>query len=147
MARSRELGSQGVRAARVRVPHRPRPPGERHVPSLVQGAFYLATGLWPLVHMRSFLRVTGPKTDLWLVKTVGGLIVVVGAALATAGWRGRASPELRGLALGSAAFLAMVDVTYVRQGRIPPVYLLDAAAELGLIALWTRSGPTAATGR
>ena len=36
-----------------------------------QGAFYLAAGLWPIVHRSSFERATGPKTDFWLVRTVG----------------------------------------------------------------------------
>ena len=30
-----------------------------------QSAYFAATGVWPIVHMPSFLRVTGPKTDLW----------------------------------------------------------------------------------
>jgi hypothetical protein len=34
------------------------------------------TGLWPLVSIGTFQQVTGPKTDLWLVKTVGVLIAV-----------------------------------------------------------------------
>ena len=47
----------------------------------IQGLYYLITGIWPLVHMESFLAVTGPKTDLWLVQTVGALIAVIGAML------------------------------------------------------------------
>jgi hypothetical protein len=86
--------------------------------------------------MRSFQRVTGPKTDLWLVKTVGGLIAVVGGVLTLAGLRGRVGPETTSLAMGSAAFLSAIDVTYVSKRRISRVYLLDAAAELGLVALW-----------
>jgi hypothetical protein len=35
--------------------------------ALVQGAFYVATGVWALVDLDSFMAVTGPKTDLWLV--------------------------------------------------------------------------------
>lgn len=49
--------------------------------ALAQGAFYLATGIWPLVSMRTFERVTGPKTDKWLVKTAGVLITAIGGAL------------------------------------------------------------------
>jgi hypothetical protein len=101
-----------------------------------QGAYYLATGVWPLLHMRSFLAVTGPKTDLWLVKTVGALVGVIGAALLEAGRRGRVTRETALLAGGSAAALAAVDVVYASRGRIPPVYLLDAVPELALAAGW-----------
>ncbi len=34
----------------------------------------MATGLWPLVHRRSFEAVTGRKTYWWLVNTVGSLL-------------------------------------------------------------------------
>ena len=36
------------------------------------GVANLAGGLWPLLHIRSFEWVFGPKTDRWLVKTVAG---------------------------------------------------------------------------
>lgn len=42
------------------------------------GAFMLATGMWPLLSIKSFQAVTGPKEDLWLVKTVGCLLTVAG---------------------------------------------------------------------
>jgi hypothetical protein len=42
----------------------------RHVAS-VQAAFYVGTGVWPLMHRRSFEWMTGPKTDFWLAQTVG----------------------------------------------------------------------------
>ena len=32
--------------------------------ALVQGIFYFLTGIWPLLSMETFLKVTGPKTDL-----------------------------------------------------------------------------------
>ena len=46
--------------------------------ALLQGIFYVATGVWPLIDIVSFQVVTGPKTDLWLVKTVGVLVTVIG---------------------------------------------------------------------
>lgn len=104
--------------------------------ALSQGLFYAATGIWPLVHMRSFEAVTGPKADRWLVRTVGALIGVAGGAMISAAQRGRVTPEIRALAVGSAAVLAVIDITYVAKKRIPPVYLLDAAAELGLVGAW-----------
>ena len=45
--------------------------------AMIQGAYFLATGIWPLLHLASFMRVTGPKTDRWLVKTVGALVAVL----------------------------------------------------------------------
>ena len=101
-----------------------------------QAAFYIVTGIWSLVGIRSFQKITGPKVDIWLVKTVGALVTVIGGALGLAGYRNRLTPEVTLLAAGSAAGLATIDIVYVAQKRIRPVYLLDAAAEAGLIALW-----------
>ncbi|QRK10785.1 hypothetical protein JQX13_12350 [Archangium violaceum] len=102
---------------------------------VAQGVFYLASGVWPIVHLRSFEAVTGPKPEGWLVKTVGALIAVVGGTLLAAGLRRRVTPELMLLAAGSAASLAAVDVVYSPQ-RISPVYLLDALAEGVLVTAW-----------
>ena len=104
--------------------------------AVAQGAFYVATGVWPILHMRSFEAVTGEKTDDWLVKTVGALIAVAGVTMITAGLRRRVTPEIALLAAGSAAALATVDVVYTNKGVIRPVYLLDAVAEAGLIGGW-----------
>lgn len=104
-----------------------------------QAAYFLVTGVWPLVHIRSFEWVSGPKVDRWLVKTVGALVGVVGAAIGLAAWRRRITPEIELLAVGSALALAAIDVVYVARRRIRPVYLLDAAMELALIVGW-RSG-------
>jgi hypothetical protein len=45
--------------------------------ALAQGAYYLLTGVWPLLSLRTFELVTGPKTDDWLVRTVGVLVLAV----------------------------------------------------------------------
>jgi hypothetical protein len=108
----------------------------RRTLALAQGAYFLATGIWPLVHMSSFLRVTGHKRDLWLVRTVGALIGVTGATILSAAQRDRITGEIAFLAAGSAGALGAVDTIYTSRGRIPPVYLLDAVAEAGLVALW-----------
>jgi len=103
--------------------------------AIAQGAFDVVTGVWPIVHLRSFEAVTGPKPEGWLVKTVGALITVIGGALLSGGLRRRVSPELMLLAAGSAAALAAVDVIYSPQ-RISPVYLLDAALEGVIVTGW-----------
>jgi hypothetical protein len=108
--------------------------------ALAQGIFYIVTGVWPLVSIRSFEAVTGPKADRWLVKTAGVLIMAIGAALTMAGWRRSVTREIRLLAVGSALGLTGIDVVYVARGRIAKVYLLDAAAELALAAGWALAG-------
>src|SRR5690349_12706339 len=90
----------------------------------VHGIYFFGTGIWPILHMRSFLAVTGPKQDLWLVRTVGALIAVIGVALFFA----RETPFI--LAIGSSVSLAFVDVYYVARRVIAKVYLLDAVPEI-----------------
>ena len=105
----------------------------------VQSAYFVLTGVWPLVHMRSFLAVTGPKHDLWLVKTVGVLVTVVGLAIGMAAYRRNVSPEIMLLAAGSAAALGVVDLVYVLRRVISKIYLLDAVAEMILVVAWLLS--------
>jgi hypothetical protein len=105
----------------------------------IQGIFYLINGLWPIFHISSFMAVTGEKTDLWLVKTVGGLIALSGLAFFRERFVTNPSKTLAFLALGQAAFLTGIDVYYVAKGTISPVYLIDALAESGLIALWIKT--------
>ncbi len=41
---------------------------------LVQGIYFLMTAIWPIVHLESFMIVTGYKTDQWLVQARALLI-------------------------------------------------------------------------
>lgn len=106
-----------------------------------QGAYFATTGIWSLVSLRSFERVTGPKTDGWLVKTVGVLVTAIGGTLGLVAQRRQPSPETALLAVGSACGLAGVDITYVAKRRIAPIYLLDALVALALVALWLSRSP------
>jgi len=103
---------------------------------LIHAAYDLVTGIWPVFGIESFQKVSGRKTDIWLVKTVTLLILVVGATIGSAGLRKRVTPEIAGLAIGSSAALTTIDVIYVSQRRISPVYLLDGLANVVLIAGW-----------
>jgi uncharacterized membrane protein len=115
--------------------------------SITQGFYYVVAGVWPLVSIGTFQRVTGPKTDLWLVRTVGVLVAVIGEVLILAGIRRRVAVEVPVLAASSAAGLAAIDVIYATTGRISRVYLADAAAELVLLGGWALAWLRAARGR
>ena len=102
------------------------------------GAFNVVGGLWPLLHIRSFEVVTGPKTDRWLVRTVAGLMVANGLVQ----WRAEPSSDglaaARRIGLGTAVTLASIDVAYAIPHRISRMYLVDAALEAGWALAWAR---------
>jgi hypothetical protein len=104
--------------------------------SSIQGFFYVLTGLWALVSIDTFQMVTGPKTDLWLVRTVGLLVFVSGAVLLLAAYRRHFPAEIILLGIGQALVLTAIDIFYVAVGRISTVYLLDAVAEIILVSMW-----------
>lgn len=95
------------------------------------GLFNVVTGVWPIVHMPSFEAVTGPKTDDWLVRTVGGLLVGNGLTQITG-----APDAARRVGIGTATTLAAIDLVYAPPGRIRRIYLLDALMQLGWAAAW-----------
>jgi hypothetical protein len=108
----------------------------RHV-AVAQGAFYLATGLWPIVGMRSFERASGPKVEKWLVKTMGALIAAVGGALLL-----QPARVARPLGVLAATALGACDVVFAGKGRIKKTYLLDAAVEAALVSAWAIALPS-----
>jgi hypothetical protein len=113
-----------------------------------QAAMYIATGVWPLVHMTSFEAVTGPKVDDWLVHTVGLLLAVIGSVLLAAAARRAIDGGTVALAAGTALALAAIDVVYVAAGTIAGIYLLDAVLEtlfaVGVLAAWRARRPRSA---
>ena len=111
-------------------------PAAWRVLAATQGIYFALTGVWPVVHIPSFMLVTGPKTDLWLVRLVGAMITVVGVILLDAARRGRLDRGVWGLGFWMPVVLGTVDVVYVINQTIPPVYLLDAVAEAAIAAWW-----------
>ncbi len=103
--------------------------------SRAHGLFNIVTGLWPVVHIRSFETVSGPKVDRWLVRTVGALTAANGLAQLTA--RGPEQRLSAQVGLGTSTVLAAVDVRYGAMGRISRIYLLDAAVQLAWVVAWT----------
>jgi len=102
------------------------------------GACNVVGGAWPLLHMRSFEAVLGPKTDRWLVKTVAGLLVANGVVQLRAATPAEARQAAR-IGVGTATVLLLADLRYAVPGRISRMYLLDGVLEAAWIAAWLRS--------
>ena len=116
-------------------PHRQR---ESFIRILIaaQATYTMLTAIWPLIHIDSFIAVTGPKEDIWLVKTVGALLIPVSVCLFSylfidSDWR----PAMILGSLTAFAF-ACIDFYYATTDVISNVYLADGVVELILFAGW-----------
>jgi hypothetical protein len=102
----------------------------RRDPLRTMSLYYVTTGVWPIVSLRTFMLITGPKTDTWLVQTFGAFIAATGSAL----WPRPATNDGRRVqvdaAVAAAFTLAVCDVFFVARRRISPIYLGDAIVEL-----------------
>ncbi|HWE11270.1 MAG TPA: hypothetical protein VG325_18110 [Solirubrobacteraceae bacterium] len=101
---------------------------------LVQGGYYVATGLLPFLSRRAFETLTGPKEEWWLVQTVSGLVLAIGGGLLCAAVEDSPPRSVVVVAAGSAVTLAGIDLIYAGNRRIAPTYLIDAGAEAGIAA-------------
>jgi len=93
----------------------------------VQGIYYLITGIWPMVHMESFVAVTGPKTDYWLVRMVALLSISIGAAILSQ----KRGPYV--LHFCAALSFIAIDCYYALNDVIWDIYLADAVAQAVVI--------------
>ena len=106
--------------------------------ALAHGAYLVFIGGWPLLHLKSFAKVTGPKPEGWLTRAIGASYANIGITLIQSALRGgRVRREVRSLAVRMAMTLAALDFYYagVRR-RISPVYLGNGVVQLGFALLW-----------
>jgi hypothetical protein len=103
---------------------------------IIQSVYFLLTALWPLLDIESFMAVTGPKTDIWLVKTVAALLIPVSICIALPLLVKMDPVPSAVLAFTSNVSFICIDVFYSLNGTISKIYLADAVIQLILFALW-----------
>jgi hypothetical protein len=86
------------------------------------------TGLWPFLHLDSFVAVVGPKPDVFQLHVTSGLIIVIAGSLIVGAQRPEPSTVILGIA--SALTFVVLDVAYARTLR--DVYWLDAVVEAAI---------------
>jgi hypothetical protein len=102
----------------------------------IQGLYTVLTALWGLLHIKSFMIVTGPKNDIWLVKTVSVVLLAIGCTFIThAITRNAKSPAIV-LGLFTSFGLAVIDFYYATADMISPVYMADGIIETIFGAVW-----------
>ena len=102
----------------------------------IQTFYYLITAVWALADIRSFILITGPKTDVWLVKTVAVLLLCICTCFGACLLVKKSSMPVTVLAISCCIGLAIIDCYYVLTNVISEVYLADAAVELILLICW-----------
>jgi hypothetical protein len=102
----------------------------------VQGIYTTLTALWGLIDIDSFMAVTGPKRDIWLVKTVSAILLAIGLSFIMQAFiRSNALPVIV-LALISSMGLAFIDSYYAINKVISKIYLGDAVLQILFCFVW-----------
>lgn len=104
--------------------------------SLIQGIYYLVTGLWPLVHIDSFMLVTGNVTDIRLIKTVGLLVTVIAITLLFSRFRVNDYSIIFTLGILCTLVFSAVDLYYTFAGELSKIYIIDAVVQIALFFMW-----------
>ena len=102
----------------------------------MQSVYTFLTAVWPLVDIQSFMEVTGYKTDIWLVKTVGALLIPITLCMVMHLFI-RTDPRPV-IVLGGTTALAFIgiDFYYALNDVIPDIYMADGAVECIFLAGW-----------
>lgn len=91
----------------------------------LQAVYYLLTAVWPLIHIESFMFVTGPKTDIWLVKTVSLLLLPYSLLLVYLTVSPKKNLIIMVAILLCCLSLIIIDLYYYFRKVIKWVYLID----------------------
>jgi hypothetical protein len=103
---------------------------------IIQSSYTFLTAVWPVIDIKSFMEVTGYKTDVWLVKTVGALLIPIAISLVS--YLYFSADKRPVLLLGSTTALAFIciDFYYALNDTIPDIYLLDGIIEIVFLTGW-----------
>src|SRR4051812_43345695 len=98
--------------------------------------YFFVTGIWPFIHSESFFFITGPKTDVWLVKMVGLLATATAISITYALVKTLFNKAVLFFVLSISLSFAVIDCFYAFRGDIRTVYLGDATIESVFILLY-----------
>jgi energy-converting hydrogenase Eha subunit E len=82
------------------------------------------------------MAVSGPKTDIWLVKTVSVVLAAIGLSLIVQAVSNSLSLPILILALCNSIGLSFIDFYYSLRNVISKVYLADAFLEIVFFFIW-----------
>ncbi len=110
---------------------------------IAQGIYYVASGLWPLVHFASFADRVAVQINPFQAQTFGAVLVVLGASLIEAARREPPGPYPTLLGAAVAAAIALTGLWWLpRLGTASVLWIdlvLEVAFAVALILLYPRA--------
>ena len=101
----------------------------------MQGMYIFLTALWALVDIKSFMIITGPKTDIWLVKTVAVSLISISLFFILSSAKSE-DPAVSFTAFAFSFGFAYIDFFYSLNRTIRWVYAIDGVIETLFGLLW-----------
>jgi hypothetical protein len=101
-----------------------------------QAIYTFITAVWPIVNIKTFMLVSGYKTDIWLVKTVSVLLLAISICLLVNASSNKFNFPIVLLSLLVAIGMAYVDFYYSINGTISKIYMADGFVEILFVIGW-----------
>ncbi len=112
---------------------------------LGQGAYYVITGIWTLLHFPSFARIVAQPMNPFQAQVLAAVTVVVGAALIEAARREPPGPYPTLLGAAVAGAIALVSLIWLPRldtaSGLWADLVIEVAIAVTLIVLYPRSQP------
>lgn len=110
---------------------------------LAQGAYYALTGLWPIVHFRSFAKAFALPVHPFQAHILGAMLVVIGAVLVEQARKEPPGQIIALLGLSVASAIALVELIWLPQlGTFTWLWIdlgLQLALAVGLLVFYPRA--------
>ena len=105
---------------------------------LIQGVYLLIIALWPLLHLSSFLTITGIESDSWMLRTTGVYVLAVSFCLLLSYYLRKYSWPVTIMAIMTAVGCLYMDgYYYYRHDQLPlTVYIVDFVVQLAFVICW-----------
>jgi hypothetical protein len=104
--------------------------------ALAHGIYFVLGGAWPLIDMRSFEFINGPKSDHIQVRAIAGISLFIGAALLWCVHRGVIENPMRLVVAGAGGTLAIVMFNPSGPGGIEQAMLAQGIAHAIFSLCW-----------
>lgn len=113
----------------------------------VQGGYYVLSGLWPLVHFRSYADAVALRVNPFQAQAFGAVIIVVGGTLIEATRKEPPGPFPTMLGAATAGALTLISLWWLPRLGTISILWLDVLVEVAFAVLLVLLYPRAQAGR